>query len=673
MERDFLGLGSREPLSVVKEEIGGEACGDSGPDKGTSGMRWPFLNKVSAVPHLMSFKAAQDEKTKKISEPIVSSGSTHIPVADAYDSSRRRTVVEVQSSFNRHRQGGSQFSLTSYPQQSHPRDARLLPLSNQGIPASIGDSFFKTHYTATGQPLPGNMKRQKLPGGVLVSAPNSDHLAAGLTMGTTESWKPIKPTMPPSQLTIFYAGTVNVYDCISPEKAEAIMFLARNGAPMEMASKTSQTKCFVQGPTTANTAGDHVDLNQPAAQPFSSLSSPLSVSSHPASRSRGGPTGKDESKDSNAKGVGPPSKLDIPKMVSVMGSASATTMVPSAIPQARKASLARFLEKRKERVVSAAAPYNLSKNSPERATPHSSAVNCSPALAMDKGSHFVGCEMEREFLGLSLSEPSGVVKKEEISSEVCRDSGLNKDSGTRWPLLDKFCTVPDLKPELPGGGVVATPNSGLLGAASTLGTTEPRNISCRNAIKSYGPNQLTIFYAGTVVVYDDVPPEKVQALMFLARSGTCKSPKTLHSRCHVQAPTPGNIISNHVVLKQPATRPCSGLSSPFSVVSHPAPELGSGPTNMEKGNTEGVTAPGKVDSPKMVGAMRSTYATTMISAALPQPPKASLARFLEKRKERVRNAAPYSLSKNSSPECATPASNPAKLSSGPAMDKDCTQ
>ncbi|KAI3413030.1 UBX domain-containing protein [Psidium guajava] len=346
-------------------------------------MQWPFLSKVSAVPHLMSFKVAQDEKSKKASEPIVSSGLTHIPVTDACDSSRRRTVVEVQSSFNRHRQGGSQFSLMYYPQQFHPGDAGVLPLSNQGIPASIGDPFFKTHFTATGQLLPGGMIRQKLPGGVLVSAPNSDHLTAGSTMGSAEPWKTIKPTMPPSQLTIFYAGTVNVYDCISPEKAEAIMFLARSGAPM--ASKTSQAKCFVQGPTTANTAGDRVDLNQSTTQPFSSLPSPLSVSSHPAPQSRGGPSGKDESEESNAKGVGTTSKLDIPKMVNVMGSVAATTMVPSAIPQARKASLARFLEKRKERVMSVA-PYNLSKNSPEHAIPHSRAVNCSPALAMDKGS-----------------------------------------------------------------------------------------------------------------------------------------------------------------------------------------------------------------------------------------------------------------------------------------------
>ena len=30
MERDFLGLSSKEPLAVVKEEINNDACQDSG-------------------------------------------------------------------------------------------------------------------------------------------------------------------------------------------------------------------------------------------------------------------------------------------------------------------------------------------------------------------------------------------------------------------------------------------------------------------------------------------------------------------------------------------------------------------------------------------------------------------------------------------------------------------
>lgn len=107
---------------------------------------------------------------------------------------------------------------------------------------------------------------------------------------------------------------------------------------------------------------------------------------------------------------------------------------------------------------------------------------------------------------------------------------------------------------------------------------------------------------------------QVQSIMFLAGSGTSKSPKTSHSRCYVQAPTPGNTIGNHGVLKQPTAQPCSGLSSPFSVISHLAPKMGSGPSNMEKGNTERVIALSKVDNPKTVGAMRSISATTRVSA-----------------------------------------------------------
>lgn len=282
--------------------------------------------------------------------------------------------------------------------------------------------------------------------------------------------------------------------------------------------------------------------------------------------------------------------------------------------------------------------------------------------------------MERDFLGLGSSEPSGVVKKEETSTEACGGSGLNKVSGARWPFMEKFHAVPHLKLDLPGHGLVFTPNSGLLGAASTLGTTE--SSYCRNAAKPHGSPQLTIFYAGSVKVYDDIPPEKVQAIMILAGNGTSKSPKASHSKCYVHTPTTGNITGNHVVLTQPITQPCSGLSSPFSVASLPAPHLGSGLTNKngpKEGNAEGVTALSKVDSPKMVGAMRSIAATTMMSTAIPQSPKASLTRFLEKRKERLRNAAPYNLGKSLSLECASPDSSPMKLSSGPALDKHCTR
>ncbi|KAI3720149.1 hypothetical protein L6452_21060 [Arctium lappa] len=114
------------------------------------------------------------------------------------------------------------------------------------------------------------------------------------------------------QLTIFYGGMVNVYNDISPEKAQAIMLLAGNGGRVQAHMAMPRTP-----------SGDGANKT---------LSSQGSV----------GPS----------TGTGPP-----PNGMSSLG-----RMIQSAVPQMRGASLARFLEKRKERVM-ASAPYNVGKSS----------------------------------------------------------------------------------------------------------------------------------------------------------------------------------------------------------------------------------------------------------------------------------------------------------------------
>ncbi|XWS22868.1 hypothetical protein CRYUN_Cryun29cG0073000 [Craigia yunnanensis] len=363
MERDFMGLNSKESLVVVKEEFNTDGYKEIGFIK-SSGIQWPFSNKVSAVPQLMTFNFAQGDKTKKIgSDSLVSPGFMPISTADA---------AEVQKSFNHNRQqGGHHFSLTASSVQhdvhpvQHPYDMKMFPVSNQAISVSVSNPFMKNHFATTGQNLTA-MKPQLL-GGTPVTTPHSIPPTPGSVGGSIEPWKSVRASGSPAQLTIFYAGTVNVYDDITPEKAQAIMFLAGNGS--SMASNVAHPKVQVQKPISKPVQVDSVPPNQLINTQLSSgISIPLSVSSHTGAQSRSGSTSTDELMVCKTTGspTTPINKVEPPKLVNTMGSVAATGRMPS-VPQARKASLARFLEKRKERVMSAA-PYDLSKKSQHYAT-----------------------------------------------------------------------------------------------------------------------------------------------------------------------------------------------------------------------------------------------------------------------------------------------------------------
>ncbi|KAJ6312714.1 hypothetical protein OIU77_014273 [Salix suchowensis] len=300
------------------------------------GCSGPSPTKVSTLNNLMSLKVAQEDKTETIeSDALVSSGFMSILSADARDPGQKRSAAEIQ----------------------------MFPVTDHAISISTGNPFFNNHYPATGQNTVGTTMKPQLLGGFPVTAPLSILPMAGPVSGVTDS--SVKASGSPSQLTIFYAGTVNIFDDISPEKAQAIMFLAGNGSSIP--SNSAQPKVQVQAYSSKSAVADVSPVNQPimSTPPCSSLSSSL----HTGSQSRSMSTSNEEIMATKTTGpvTTPVAKPDHPKTGNVVGSVATATMIPSA-PQARQASLARFLEKRKERVTNAA-PYNPSKKTPDFANP----------------------------------------------------------------------------------------------------------------------------------------------------------------------------------------------------------------------------------------------------------------------------------------------------------------
>lgn len=132
------------------------------------------------------------------------------------------------------------------------------------------------------------------------------------------------------QLTIFYAGTVSVFNDISPDKAQAIMLCAGNGFKGE----TGESSLKKQQPVREVERVYGKQIHNTAA----AASSSSGTHNDTYSRCRDNPV----------------ATTNAMNMIESFNAAPGN-MIPS-VPQARKASLARFLEKRKERLMSAM-PY----------------------------------------------------------------------------------------------------------------------------------------------------------------------------------------------------------------------------------------------------------------------------------------------------------------------------
>ncbi|KAK9105921.1 hypothetical protein Scep_022765 [Stephania cephalantha] len=365
MERDFMGLNpSKDSVTVVEDGVK-DSSKDSVFTRG-SVMQWPFSNKVSALPQLMPFKVVQDERSKR-TDSFVSPGFMSITSADALDANQKAFNAVVQKNFNLDKQAGSHYPITTYPghqvdahfvQRTH--DVRAFSVPNHSISVAMGNPFFKNmgnNYAVT------SMKQQSL-GGVPIPTSNAAVVSgSGFIAGNSDQRNIAKPAGASAQLTIFYGGSVSVYEDVSPEKAQAIMFLAGNGASTNPSVATPRAP--VPGPTPKQVAADGIHGNPShSTSPCSGLSSPISVTSHATPQSGNGSSGTDEVIPARSIGALTVS-TSLPEPPKAVTSIKPTTnLMPAAVPQARKASLARFLEKRKERVMSTT-PYNMPKKSPE--------------------------------------------------------------------------------------------------------------------------------------------------------------------------------------------------------------------------------------------------------------------------------------------------------------------
>ncbi|KAL4633021.1 hypothetical protein ACB092_04G091100 [Castanea dentata] len=374
MERDFLGLSSKNVSVTVKEEVNDDSM-SSALLRG-SGMQWSFSNKVSAVPQFLSFRAAQEDRPRKnVNDALATSGFMTVSTADVFDSNQKSYTGVIQKNLITDKQAGNHYAMAAYPKQHfdahsvhRPQEVRIFPVSNQlnqTSPIALGTAVLQSHLASTSQNVVGStIKAQPLGG---ITAPISVVPPRGSMVGTTDLRNASKSSKAPTQLTIFYAGSVCVYDDVTPEKAQAIMLLAGNGSSPahNLTQSTAQEQALIPWPSPS----DSITTQSHTTTLFLGLPSPLFLTSQAGSQSGVVASSTNELVTGKPRGSSsfPTKHSEPPKVASPAGCAAKTIIQTVALPQARKASLARFLEKRRERV--STTPYNVSKNNPDCSTP----------------------------------------------------------------------------------------------------------------------------------------------------------------------------------------------------------------------------------------------------------------------------------------------------------------
>ncbi|VAI32279.1 unnamed protein product [Triticum turgidum subsp. durum] len=332
------------PVSLLAPYFGGG---------GVPPMDWSFAGRAGAAPAVMSFRsAAREEQQGEL----------------AYPKQQASRVLTPQRSFGAETHGSVQYAAAARAaygvqpsQQQHaPNGARVIPMSS---PFNPNNPMFRVQSSPN------------LPNGGAAGSPFKqppfamNNAVAASTVGVYKSRDMPKPKA--AQLTIFYAGSVNVFNNVSAEKAQELMFLASRGslptAPTTVTRSpdaTFFTPAKLAAPEASPAKQMLAQIPQRVSPPLPAISKPMSIMSQAACLPKSTSSSNTDSavpKSSGQLVVPPTSQPSSSTHTATLSSTTAASIMPRAVPQARKASLARFLEKRKERVTTTA-PYPSAKS-----------------------------------------------------------------------------------------------------------------------------------------------------------------------------------------------------------------------------------------------------------------------------------------------------------------------